>query len=53
MSKSKKQLCAEYKISYPTLIKWLAMVPDLEKSQKQIFTPNELEKIYKHIGKPT
>lgn len=51
--KSKKDLKREYRISYPTLKKWLKLVPGLDTTSKRsYFTPHELELIYTHIGKP-
>jgi hypothetical protein len=51
--KSKKDLMRVYKISYPTLRRWLKSVPGLDLSiKKSYFTPRELELIYSHIGKP-
>lgn len=52
-AKTKKDLKNEYKISFPTLRKWLLKIPGLElTATKQFFTPLELEKIYAHLGRP-
>lgn len=53
MVKSKKQLCQEYNVSYSTLKKWLQQVPDLIiNKHSQLFNPQQLDKIYTHLGRP-
>jgi len=50
--KTKKDLKIAYGISSPTLNKWLNSVPGLNVEKKRHLTPNDLELIYNHIGKP-
>lgn len=53
VSKTKKELKNDYGISYQTLNKWLKSVPGLILDRyTKIFTPNQLELIYRHLGKP-
>lgn len=50
---TKKTLKCAYGISYPTLKKWLASVPNLNlQPNKSILLPSELEIIFQHLGKP-
>lgn len=51
-SYSVKELLIEYEASYKTFKKWLALIPDLGPYTGKRFTPAQVEKIVKHIGKP-
>lgn len=52
-TKTKKQLCEMYKISAPTLRKWLNHIPLLEKNiNNRIFSPAQLKLIYSYYGHP-
>lgn len=47
-----KQLCVYYKISFPTLKKRLAEVPDLKLvSYQKLIYPVDLQKIFNQFGK--
>ena len=48
---TKKELCKIYKISFPTLRKWLSAVPNLNlDGKRRHIPPAELEKIKKMYG---
>lgn len=48
---TKKDLCKLYKISFPTLRRWLADVPGLQiDGKRRHITPDQLEKIFKKYG---
>ena len=49
---SLKELCTEYDATYKTFKKWLNLIPDLGDYTGKRFTPAQVEKIVKHIGKP-
>lgn len=53
MTKSKKELCAMYGISYPTLQKKLSTIKDLQvKPGDKLIFASDLELIYKLLGNP-
>jgi predicted site-specific integrase-resolvase len=48
---NKKQLCELYKISRPTLNKWLKMI-GLYTKGRSLFTPQQLQKMFEIWGVP-
>ena len=52
-SYSKSQLDRLYHISYKTFMNWIKNIPELKLSSKQrIFTPKQLEIIFRELGEP-
>lgn len=52
-SQTKTQLARRFKVSTPTLNKWLALIPNLNLAAKQrIFTPKQVQIITEHLGEP-
>nr|WP_276898483.1 hypothetical protein [Pedobacter kyonggii] len=49
---SKKELRALYNVSRTTLRVWIAKISDLGDYIGGRYTPNQIEKIFNHIGKP-
>ena len=42
-----------YGVSYPTIKKWLLSIPELSaKKSRRVFTPKELELIFRCFGQP-
>ncbi len=42
-----------YGVSYPTIKKWLLSIPELSKKKsRRVFTPKELELIFRCLGQP-
>jgi hypothetical protein len=51
--KTKKELAYQYGVSVQTFVKWIKEIPNLKLTPFQkIFTPQHLEIIINHIGKP-
>lgn len=52
-SYSKTQLAKIYGVCYNTFMVWIKNIPELKLSPKQrIFTPNQLEIIFRELGEP-
>ena len=52
-SYSKTQLAKLYHVSYNTIMKWIKNIPDLKLTpKKRIFTPKQLEIIFRELGEP-
>ena len=50
---SKTELARIYQVHYDTFKKWIDLIPDLGLTPTQrILTPKQVEKIFKHVGKP-
>lgn len=49
---SKKELATLYGVSKQTLRRWLKNVEGLQQTNDQIFTPNQIQLIFKHLGVP-
>lgn len=46
-------LAKVYGVSYPTIKKWLLSIPELSvKQSRRVFTPKELELIFRRLGQP-
>jgi transposase len=47
-------LAKSFGVSYPTIKKWLSTIPELDKKQqRRIFTPKELEIVFRYFGQPS
>ncbi len=52
-SMNRTELAQKYKVSIPTLNKWLVLIPNLSLMENQrIFTPKQVEIIINHLGEP-
>lgn len=50
---SKTQLAKLYRVSYNTFMVWIKNIPELKLSRNQrIFTPTQLEIIFRELGEP-
>ncbi len=50
---NRTELARKYKVSIPTLKKWLGLIPELILIENQrIFTPKQVEIIITHLGEP-
>ncbi|MFD1632024.1 hypothetical protein [Pseudopedobacter beijingensis] len=47
-----KEIIAHYGVSWKTFKNWIAKIPDLGEYTGKKFTPNQVQKIVDHLGKP-